>query len=205
MKKRKLALIIVPIMLFILLSIFIGADIVTRFESFVYNETVEHMSPILTGIIKTITHTGDAIFVITFCLTLVIIPKTKVKFGLPVSINVLIVEAANYILKMVFSRERPDILRLVTETSPSFPSGHAMINSAMYTMLSICVYRNIKNKKIRYTLVPIFLIYPFIIGMTRVYLGVHYITDVIAGWLLGISITFIVLEILDILNKKEDK
>lgn len=204
MKKRKIALIIVPILLFILLSIFIGADIVTKFENFVYDETVEHMSPVITGIVKAITHTGDAISVILICLGLIIIPKTKIKFGLPVSINVLVVEAINYTLKIIFSRERPNILRLITETSPSFPSGHAMISSAMYTMLSICVFRNVKNKKVKYTLITIFCILPFIIGMTRVYLGVHYITDVIAGWLLGISITFIVLAIFDMINKREN-
>lgn len=203
MKKRQIALIVVPIMLFIILAISIDAELTVGFENWAYNETVEHMSPVVTNIVKVITHTGDPIPVILICLTLILIPKTRIKCGLPVSINVIILEIINYTLKIIFARERPDILRLITETSPSFPSGHAMINSAIYMMLILCVYKDVENKKIKYLLITIFAIYPFIIGLTRVYLGVHYITDVIGGWLLGVSLTFGIYKLLGVLYKKK--
>lgn len=192
MKKRQLALIIVPILLFILLAICIKAELVTEFEDWAYLEAIEHMSPIFTTVIKTITHTGDAIAVILICFILLIIPKTRIKYGLMVSINIVIVEIVNYILKIIFSRERPNILRLVNETSYSFPSGHAMINTALYTMLIFCIFYHVKSRKIRYIAIISGIFYPIVISFTRVYLGVHYITDVLGGWLLGISLTFIV-------------
>lgn len=204
MKKRQIALIVVPIILFIILAIFIDAELTVGFENWAYSETVEHMSPFVTNIVKIITHTGDPIPVILICLTLILIPKTRKRYGLPVSINVIILEIINYTLKIIFARERPDILRLITETSPSFPSGHAMINSAIYMMLAFCVHKNVENKKVKYILITIFTIYPFIIGLTRVYLGVHYITDVIGGWLLGISLTFVIYKLFNVLyNKKK--
>ena len=77
-------------------------------------------------------------------------------------------------------------------------------NSAIYMMLAFCVHKNVENKKVKYILITIFTIYPFIIGLTRVYLGVHYITDVIGGWLLGISLTFVIYKLFNVLyNKKK--
>ena len=192
MKKRQLILSIVPILLFILLVICIKAELVTEFEDWVYLETIGYMSPILTTVIKMITHTGDAISVIFICFLLLIIPKTRIQYGLMVAINIVIVEIVNYILKIIFSRERPNILRLVNETSYSFPSGHAMINTALYTMLIFCIFHHVESRKIRCIAIIFGIFYPIVISFTRVYLGVHYITDVLGGWLLGISLTFIV-------------
>ena len=155
MKKRQIALMVIPIILFIALAIFIEAELTVGFENWAYRETVEHMSPFVTNIVKIITHTGDSICVILICIVLYLIPKTRFKYGIPVSINVIILEFINYILKILFARERPDILQLITETSPSFPSGHAMINMAVYFMLALCVNRNVKNKRIKYTLITL--------------------------------------------------
>ena len=122
-----------------------------------------------------------------------------------ISINVILQVFINYSLKLLFARERPDILQLVTEKSYSFPSGHAMINMGLYLMLSICIYKTVKSKKLKYVFICILMIFPIIIGLTRVYLGVHYITDILAGWSLGIAITFVVYKIFDKKNVLEEK
>ena len=176
------------IVLFIILAIAINADILSGFESWVYFESVEHMSDILTNILIFITNFGGPIGISLICITIFLIPKLRNKLGLPVSIAVSTSFILNIILKLIFARERPDILRLVTENSYSFPSGHAMINMALYTVLIIYAYKFIKSKRIKYPLIIAMMLLVIAIGFTRIYLGVHYAGDIIGGWLLGFAI-----------------
>lgn len=204
-KKRQIAIVVVPIVLFILLAIAIQSEFISGFENWTYSEIVEHMSPTLTRVLKIITHLGDPISVIVICLILLALPHFRKAYSLLISINVILQVFINYSLKLLFARERPDILQLVTEKSYSFPSGHAMINMGLYLMLSICIYKTVKSKKLKYVFICILMILPIIIGLTRVYLGVHYITDILAGWSLGIAITFVVYKIFDKKNVLEEK
>ena len=188
MSKKNILLIVMSIILFIILAIAINADILSGFESWVYFESVEHMSDILTNILIFITNFGGPIGISLICITIFLIPKLRNKLGLPVSIAVSTSFILNIILKVIFARERPDILRLVTENSYSFPSGHAMINMALYTVLIIYAYKSIKSKRIKYPLIILMMILVIAIGFTRIYLGVHYAGDIIGGWLLGFAI-----------------
>ena len=188
MSKKNILLIVMSIVLFIILVIAINADILSGFESWVYFESVEHMSDILTNILIFITNFGGPIGISLICITIFLIPKLRNKLGLPVSIAVSTSFILNIILKLIFARERPDILRLVTENSYSFPSGHAMINMALYTVLIIYAYKFIKSKRIKYPLIIAMMLLVIAIGFTRIYLGVHYAGDIIGGWLLGFAI-----------------
>ena len=108
------------------------------------------------------------------------------------SITVISAATLNFILKNAFARERPDILRLINETNYSFPSGHAMNNAALYTMLTILTFKYIKSKPKIITLTTIFVYLVLAIGFSRLYLGVHYAGDVIGGWLLGFLVALVV-------------
>lgn len=188
MSKKNILLIVMSIILFIILAIAINADILTGFESWIYFKSVEHMSDILTNILIFITNLGGPIGVFLICLAIFLIPKLRNRLGLPVSIAVSTSFVLNIILKLIFARERPDILRLVTENSYSFPSGHAMVNMALYTVLIIYAYKFIRSKRIKYPLIILMMILVIAIGFTRIYLGVHYAGDIIGGWLLGFAI-----------------
>lgn len=192
MKKREkieILAIILPIILFILIVLFFEAGKATSIETSFYNETTEHMSPVITSIMKIITHMGDSLIVCLVGLGLFIIPHMKRKVAIPVSITIVTSAVLNVILKNFFARQRPDILRLMNETDYSFPSGHAMINMALYTMLALLVMKYIKNKTIKFLLLLYCITIPILIGISRVYLGVHYITDVIGGWSIGFAIS----------------
>lgn len=187
----KISGIVVPIALFILLIFFIQTNKLYKFENWIYYESTENMTDIKTIIIKSITHTGDAISVIIICLILFAFSKTRYKIALPLSIAVITSAIFNIILKNIFTRERPNILKLVSETSYSFPSGHAMINITLYTMLILLIWKYIKGKKTKYIMTSACLILTALIGYSRIYLGVHYVTDIIGGWLAGFAVALI--------------
>lgn len=198
---KKILLIVIPIILFAFLALYIQAGYSIRFENWVYAEAVEHMNPFLTNIIRIITHLGDPIIVTSITILLVIIPKTRKKVGYPMAAAVIVSEALNLILKEIFARQRPNILQLVNETTYSFPSGHAMINTTVYTMLGIFAIKYIRSKKIKISVVIMCIIMPLIISFSRVYLGVHYAGDVLGGMLLGFAVTVFIYALL----KKEEK
>lgn len=176
------------VLLFLILAAFIHTGLTNGIEGWAYNETVEHMSPTFTMVVKGITHVGDTTTVIVFCLALFVLPKSRRTIALPVSTAAMMSAVLNQTLKYIFARERPNILRLIVETGFSFPSGHAMINATLYTMLILLIFRYIKNtsKKLLLSLLCILLIVA--IGFSRVYLGVHYAGDILGGWLLGVAV-----------------
>ena len=91
-------------------------------------------------------------------------------------------------LKEFYGRERPDIsYRLIEVTRLSFPSGHSMMSAVVYLTQAAIIARIQKSKKIRIYILSAALFLTFIIGLSRVYLGVHYPTDVIGGWTIGLA------------------
>lgn len=208
MSKKNLFLIICAIILFIILSIAIKADYLYGFESWIYSEATEHMSDFLTTILIIITNIGGPIGIMCVCAIIFAIPKLRNRVAIPVTLAVTSSFFLNIILKQLFARERPNILRLVSESFYSFPSGHAMVNMALYSILIIYAYKLIKNKKLKYSIYAILTSLILAIGFTRIYLGVHYAGDIIGGWLIGFVVSIIVYSIMKkstILNYDKNK
>jgi undecaprenyl-diphosphatase len=92
----------------------------------------------------------------------------------------------NLTLKHAFARERPDTaLHLVEVTSTSFPSGHSMASSIFYLTMGVLLARTAQRRREKAYFVGSAIMITFLIGFSRVYLGVHYPTDVLAGWSAG--------------------
>lgn len=89
----------------------------------------------------------------------------------------------NNILKIIIKRPRPTLM----ETGYSFPSGHTMNATIFYLAVAFILCRHIKSQKIRRLVILGTLLLIFLIGFSRVYLGVHYLSDVLGGFLLGIG------------------
>jgi undecaprenyl-diphosphatase len=89
------------------------------------------------------------------------------------------------VLKMLFARERPDVPHLVYVSSASFPSGHAMLSATVYLALGALLAAIEPKRSTRAYLLSVAMLLTFLVGLSRVYLGVHYPTDVLAGWTAG--------------------
>jgi undecaprenyl-diphosphatase len=93
---------------------------------------------------------------------------------------------ASTLLKLEFARPRPDIVaHLVSVDSTSFPSGHAMNSAITYLTLGALLARAEKNRSLRIYLMSVAVALTLVIGFSRVYLGVHWPSDVLAGWCVG--------------------
>jgi undecaprenyl-diphosphatase len=89
-------------------------------------------------------------------------------------------------LKAAFGRERPpDAYRAVEALNPSFPSGHALLSAVVYLTLGAMLARSTSNRAIRAYIISAAMMITLLVGVTRVYLGVHWASDVLAGWCAG--------------------
>jgi len=144
------------------------------------------ISDFATPIAKFITNFGGAIFLIIATIILFILIKNK-KIGFSIISNLVIVTILNQLLKNILQRPRPNEFRIVEETGYSFPSGHSMASMAFYGYLIYLIYKYVKNKYLKWTLIVLLGILICTIGISRIYLGVHYTSDVLGGFLISIS------------------
>ena len=144
------------------------------------------ISDFATPIAKFITNFGGAIFLIGLTVLLIILIKNK-KIGLSILVNLAIVTGLNQLLKRILQRPRPTEFRIVEETGYSFPSGHSMVSMAFYGYLIYLIYKYVKNKYIKWSLICLLSCLVILIGTSRIYLGVHYTSDVLGGFLISIS------------------
>ena len=100
----------------------------------------------------------------------------------------------NTIIKNIIRRDRPEVLRLISQGGYSYPSGHTMITMCCYGYLFYYVFNFVKNKYLRIILLIVLSLLIISIPISRIYLGVHYFSDIIGGLLLGGCILFIVIK-----------
>lgn len=145
-------------------------------------------NPFLTIVMKSFTFMGSPQAVITITLVVMYFVLRRKKhylegfFFLMALLGGWGLEA---LFKSIFHRVRPGINRLIDITGYSFPSGHATVGFAFYGMLAYLLYINLKNRRARILIPFLILVMVFFIGISRIYLGVHYPSDVIAGFATG--------------------
>ncbi len=173
----------------------VGYDIVSKLFKF----------NVSTPIAKFITNFGGAIFVISLTTILFFLIKDK-KIGISIIANLGIVTILNQIIKFIMQRPRPTEFRIIEETGYSFPSGHSMVSLAFYGYLVYLIYKYINNKHLKRTLIIILSILICVIGVSRIYLGVHYTSDVLGGFLISLAYLIIYIELVNkfVLEKNKD-
>ncbi len=198
---RRNILLISTISLFLLDLYFILSGCSKGIDSNVAIFFANHNNIVLTNIFKFISFICSPKFMIlvNVCLFIFIVLKKRYKLFL---INVASIASVivNNIIKIIIKRERPNFLVLSNETSYSFPSGHSMISILFFGSIIYLVNKyNIKYKKTITILLSIFII---LVGLSRLYLGVHFLTDVIGGYLCGFIALIIIIMIFERVEKK---
>lgn len=179
---------VISLLVFLEISEGILFDELQQFDQFVTDLVRIKMSPSLTKSMIYISALGSSVTltslgVLFFGYFLFI----KKHFWESLNIPIVLIGATvlNNILKVLFHRQRPMLEHLVPVTGLSFPSGHAMISYAFYGLIIYLVWLNIKNKYLKYVVTILLGLLILLIGISRIYLGVHYPSDVLAGFAAG--------------------
>ena len=180
-KSMRWAILLISIIILIYIVRNLLYNDIANFDNVVYNFVAKFISEPLTDVALIITTLGSAYVILPICLILIIVFWKKIE-GIVIFINLIISFLANQILKRIVARPRPTEYRIVEELGYSFPSGHSMVGMAFYGLLIYFIYRKVKNPYIKWASCILLTILIFLIGLSRVYLGVHYASDVLAGF-----------------------
>lgn len=201
LKKYKWLICFICLFCFLLLAEDVFTKEIIQIDDIVYKFIASHfISNSLTPIVKIITFFGSATWIVIFTIILFVIIRNK-RQNILLGTNLCIVTIINQILKHIFKRSRPTEFRIIDESGYSFPSGHSMVSMAFYGYLIYLVYKNIKNKYLKWILIIVLSILIILIGISRIYLGVHYTSDVLGGYLLSVSYLVLFIHITNSMEK----
>lgn len=196
-KKRSIVISAVLIGIFAVCTVFAVTGKYDSVEMKLYY-ALQSDSSFVYGIMRGFSYLGDTLFVIILCVALMLVTRLSKKYAIPTVASVIIGFGLNNLIKVIIQRPRPIIENCkLDETTFSFPSGHAMSNISFYAALALCVLLYCNSKKIKKIFVPILFAIPVIMGISRIYFGVHYFSDIISGWSLGILTAYWVVKIYD--------
>ena len=176
---------LLPLILLIILIILLYTDNLLTFDMYV--ASLIYRSPFLTSFFKIITWFGSTWGIISISLILIFIirPFKKLLWLYTTIISSTII---NNVLKIIICRPRPDLNFLVKETTYSFPSGHAMATLTFYGSLIYLIWQSNLSKGKKVCLTSFLGLLIMLIGYSRIYLNVHHLTDIFAGFLCSIII-----------------
>lgn len=193
MNKRRIVLSGICFLLFLIVFLFTFSDHVHFFDQEVYHLVRMLDSDFFDMYFVFITKFGNVTMITILILTFIFLFRNRyaIILGGLGCISVI----SNTFIKVLVQRDRPDVLRLIEQGGYSFPSGHAMISICVYGYLLYLVFIKIKHKVLKYGLGILLSILIISIGISRIYVGVHYASDVLAGYFLAISITLLIIEL----------
>lgn len=176
-------LVVFCLLIFCLIAVLILLEKINTFDNLVYKYVTYYMNDSITTFFKVITFFGSVWCILIISLILFII---KNKYKLYFVINPICSDVLNRILKLIFVRPRPNILRLITERGYSFPSGHGMMSIICYGFIIYLIWQNDYKLKWKLLLIIPLILLILLVGISRIYLGVHYASDILAAFMIGI-------------------
>lgn len=164
----------------------IGNDSIVDFDKTIISAVQGLEAPWLTVIMRFFTWVGSAYVVAPVTLIGILLLYFKLnRHAQAYLLTVVIVGTVtlNGLLKIYFKRERPEIHRILDANGFSFPSGHTMMAFSLYAILGYIIWRNVKTRAGRFIIVLLATVMTVLIGGSRIYLGVHFPSDIVGGLL----------------------
>lgn len=173
---------------FALIASQVMANPVNTFDETLRHQIYQCRNPLLNAVFITITYMGNWQTITLLAVVLLFLPRTRREIGVPFAVISLSSTVAYKLVKEFFQRPRPELdVRLIPQGGYSFPSGHSMNCMVCFGILIYLIQRYCPNRKAANILTVVLLLLIGAIGFSRVYVGVHFPTDVLGGWTLGIA------------------
>lgn len=184
MKKIKWLFLVLALLIFGVLAYLVTNNQTGDLDSSVYSIVTFSKTDFLTGFYKFITFFASEIMVGLISLAFILIFKNK-RYGVFAIVNAVNIVVLNIVLKLIFMRDRPYDLMIINESGYSFPSGHAMAALGFYGFIIYLIWHFNLSKKAKIIFTILLAILILLIGVSRIYLGVHYASDVLAGYMVS--------------------
>ena len=183
---RLLVLLVCTVVFLALLGEVLEGEIL-RLDVMAYDLFVERLrSEALTPVVQAVTSLASVVVLAVLAAVIAALAPGKAP-GWCVSFNLACVVALNALLKVIVQRPRPEGFRLVAESGYSFPSGHSMVATAFFGLLIWMIWRYHKRDAMRVVWCAFFGLVIVAVGLSRIYLGVHYASDVLAGFCVSLA------------------
>lgn len=193
-----LLLFLLIVIIIISMNVLCGNELVI--DTYAYDILVVKLRcSFLTSFMKLMTkfsNTSVIVFLVVF-FNLLFHNLSKKRIAVIMDVNLGVIVLINQVLKFLIRRERPIGYRLIEMTGYSFPSGHAMVSMAFYGLLIYFITKLVRNKWVKRILVFVNVMIIILIGISRVYLGVHYFSDIVIGYLISFIYLFLVIKIIN--------
>jgi membrane-associated phospholipid phosphatase len=166
-----------------------GGGAIVHLDGAVASWLHTHTTGLATGVLSMVTQLGGAevLLAVTLVASLALVLRRRVAHAALMVAALAGGEALNWALKAAFERPRPEFAEpLATAAGFSFPSGHAMVSLTVYGALAFVIARGVESWRIRLLVLVSAVALVLAIGFSRVYLGVHYPSDVLAGYSAGL-------------------
>ena len=201
-KNKKIVILVLLSVLFLLTTILVATQNINFYDNFII-EKVRNITKDKTTYFKISTNFGSALIMILITVLSLPLLKNK-KQTLFIAINIISSAAINTGLKMIFHRQRP-LDMLINETGYSYPSGHSFVSIVFYGFIIYLIINSKIEKKKKYIITGLLSLLILTIGTSRIYLGVHYPSDVLGGFAGGLLYLLIFIKIYRKYGEKNEK
>lgn len=183
---------LVALAVFLLLAFLTVTGRAESFNLLAYKVIAGQIRPGRTRLMQGISQLGEWYPYTLLIFILLTLPKTRWTWGCPLALTMAISTISNQLLKRILQVSRPEILRLYEASGYSFPSGHTMAATAFACICSHLLGSHLNHKSPGRCLLNLLLLFfPLLMGLSRIYLGVHTLSDVLAAYSLGYLAAFI--------------